>query len=98
MSRKNRITNETWEALAKRYQKPDVSPTFDVTLTVRQSQMIRIAICKTIGRLEDDYEFLDTPSDRMQFACIMQEYKDIADLMRDTMYGAVGVNKENIRK
>ncbi len=95
MSRKNRITNETWEALAKRYQKPDLSPTFDATLTVKQSQMIRIAICKTIGRLEDDYEFLDTPSDQMQYACIMQEYKDIADLMRDTMYEAVGVKKEN---
>lgn len=98
MSRKNRITNETWESLAKRHQKPDVSPAFDVTVTVKQSQMIRIAICKTIGLLEDDYEFLDTPTDRMQFACIMQEYKDIADLMRDTMYEAVKEIKKNNSK
>ena len=98
MSRKNRITNETWEDLAKRHQKPDVSPAFEVTVTVKQSQMIRIAIGKTIGRLADEYEFLDTPSDRMQYACIMQEYKDIADLMRDTMYEAVKALKKNNSK
>ena len=94
MSRKNKITGETWESLAKKHPTTDPSPRFDVTVTVKQSQMIRIAICKTIGRMEDDYENLKTPSDRMQFAQIMREYKDIADLMRDTMYDAVGAKKE----
>lgn len=94
MSRKNKITGETWESLAKKYPTNDPSPEFDVTVTVKQSQMIRIAICKNIARMEEDFVNLQTPSERMQFAQIMQEYKNIADLMRDTMYDAVGVRKE----
>jgi len=93
MSQKNKITRETWEALAKKHPTTDPSPEFDVTVTIKQSQMIRIAICKTIGRMEDDFVNLKTPSERMQFAQIMQEYKDIADLMRDTMHDFVETRK-----
>ena len=95
MNRKNRITNETWEALAKRYPKTDVSPIFDVSLTVKQSQLIRLALGLAIARGEDQYEFLDTPSERMKYALLLQEYKEIADILRDTMHQAMKAKKNN---
>ena len=95
MSRKNRITNETWETLAKRHPQTDVSPIFDVSLTVKQSQLIRLALGLAIARGADQYEFLDTPSERMKYARLLQEYKETADILRDTMHQAMKAKKDN---